>query len=482
MPSVFLGDDMLLSNDVGRRLYHGVAAGCPIVDVHNHLSPHDIAANRTWPNLAELWLADDHYKWRAMRTAGVDEHLITGGGNPWDRFLAWARTVPRLVRNPLYLWTHLELRRVFGIDLALSDATAREIWDEANAQLPRWTAQALLARFRVNLVATTDGPGDPLDAHAALRAQPGPVLAPRAMVPTLRPDGAHRLISDPAAWAAWADGVATANGTAIEDLPSLLEALSQAWRRFAALGGRASDHGVARLPDMPRDPAAADAAIRRARAGDAPSGQDVDAVVLEVVTLAAELAHADDGVLQLHLGPFRDASPRLLALVGRDAGADVMGDDRQVRGLARLLGSLEGAGTLPKTVLYNLNPADNAAFATLAGAFGRDGQVGLVQWGPPWWFNDTEVGMRRALDDLGSIGQLGAFIGMLTDSRSILSMTRHELFRRILCDTLGADVEAGRIPDDRELLEVLVRDLSVGNAVRYFGFPAHYAEWSERPA
>jgi glucuronate isomerase len=296
------------------------------------------------------------------------------------------------------------------------------------------------------------------------------------MVPTLRPDDAHRLLVDPVRWNAWADSLAATTGGSIDDLSSLVGALTRSWERCWDLGGRASDHGLARLPDCPRDATLADAAIRSARAGVAPTPAAVDAVLLEVVMLLAELAQGRDGVLQLHLGPLRNASPRVWALAGADAGADVMNDEHQGPGLCRLLAALEAAGRLPKTVIYNLNPADNAVFAALAGAFGRDGQPGLVQWGPPWWFNDTEVGMRRALDDLSQIGQLGGFIGMLTDSRSILSMTRHELFRRIVCDVLGTDVMTGRLPHDRDLLDPLVRDLCVGNAVSHFGFPASWGE------
>jgi glucuronate isomerase len=462
----FLHADVLLSTSVSRRLYHDVAARCPIVDVHNHLAPDEIANDRVWPHLTALWLDGDHYKWRAMRGAGVPEQLITGDADPYDRFVAWANTLPRLVRNPLYLWTHLELRRVFGIDMPLDGRSAPEIWAEANRQLPGWSAQTLLAHFDVRLVATTDGPPDRLEQHQQHQDR-----APRtAMVPTLRPDAAYGRLGDPESWNRWADDLALSAGHPVDDLASLLAALTTAWDRFALLGCRASDHGIARLPDMERNQALADTAIRGARAGRPATANEIDAVLLEVVTRAAEDARRDDAVLQLHLGPQRNASPRLWRLAGPDVGTDVMNDERQGPGLTRFLAALEHAETLPRTIIYNLNPADNALFAAVAGAFGRDGVPGVVQWGPPWWFNDTEVGMRRALDDLSSIGQLGSFVGMLTDSRSILSMTRHELFRRIACDAIGTDVEAGRIPDDPDLLNRLVADLCVGNAVRFFGF------------
>lgn len=464
-PEPFLDHDFLLATEMARRLYHQVAAGAPIVDVHNHLSPTDIADDRTWETITELWLGDDHYKWRAMRLAGFAEELVSGNADPWDRFKAWAATVPRLIGNPLYTWTHLELRRAFGIDLPLTPKTALEIWAEANRQLKSASAQQLLRRFEVVLVATTDDPPDDLDAHQRHRtAGAAPV-----MVPTFRPDAAHGLLGLPGEWNDWADRLSAAEGSRIEDLASLLDALSGSHRRFARMGCRASDHGLAGLPDRGRDPDRADAVIRAARSGRPASDDDREIVMLEVVAHVAGLAMADDSVLQLHLGPIRNASPRLLALVGRDAGGDVMGDRPQAQGLVRFLGALEASDSLPRTILYNLNPADNALFVTMAGGFARPGVESLVQWGPPWWFNDHEDGMRRQLDELAQIGQLAGFTGMLTDSRSILSMTRHELFRRVLCDKLGNDVAAGRIPGDEEWLAAVVRNLCADNACRFFG-------------
>jgi glucuronate isomerase len=470
--TTFLGDDFLLPTDVARHLYHDVASAAPIVDVHNHLVPSDIADDRTWETLTEVWLGDDHYKWRAMRQAGFAEELITGDADPWDRFAAWAATVPRLIGNPLHVWTHLELRRAFGIDLVLSPATAPEIWDEANRQLARTSAQQLLDTFAVALVATTDDPADDLAAHRRHRDDEPATM----MVPTFRPDAAHALLADQVAWNTWADRLAAATGTPVDDLASLLDALTGSYRRFAALGCRASDHGLACLPDRRREPERADRVIRSARDGRPASDDQREAVLLEVVAHAARMAADDDAVLQLHLGPIRNVSPRLLGLVGRDAGADVMGDEHQARGLARFLGDLEAEGTLPRTVLYNLNPADNALFVTLAGAFARPGVESLVQWGVPWWFNDHEAGMRHQLDELAQVGMLATFVGMLTDSRSILSMTRHELFRRVLCGKLGDDVAAGRIPDDRDALGAVVRAISVDNACRFFGLPDDVVE------
>ena len=465
MDARFLHDDFLLSGETARELFHGVAERLPIVDLHNHLAPADIAGDRVFETLAELWLEDDHYKWRAMRLAGVDERLITGDADPWERFSAWAETVPGLVRNPLYVWSHLELRRVFGIDLLLGPATAREIWDEANRLLPELPARTVLARFDVSTVATTDDPGDDLASHRALRDADGAPVT----IPTFRPDAAHRLLDDPPAWSAWADRLGDASGVRVEGLASLLAALTAAHARFAALGARASDHGLSSLPDADRDPGSADAAVRSARSRETPTGPGRDAVALEVVALSARLAAEGDGVLQLHLGARRDLSPRILQQAGRDAGADAVDDRRQGPGLARLLAGLEREAALPRTVLYNANPADNTLFATIAGAFSRPGVAPLVQWGPPWWFNDHEDGMRRQLDELSRTGRLAGFVGMVTDSRSLLSMTRHELFRRILCDTIGRDVDAGVVPADLDLLSETVRGVCVENAVAWFG-------------
>jgi glucuronate isomerase len=448
----FLGDDFLLSSETAAELFHDVVAPLPIVDLHNHLSASDIAANRVFTDLTDLWLEDDHYKWRAMRLAGIEERLVTGDADPWERFSAWATTVPRLIRNPLYTWTHLELRRVFGIDLALGPATAREIWDEANRRLPELPARTLLARFGVAALATTDDPVDDLAAHRALRDE----TSSPVVIPTYRPDAAHGLLREPAAWNAWADRLCETSGTAVADLESLLSALGSCDDRFAALGGRASDHGLSQLPDMPQDPESADAAIRAVRRGEPVSPHARNAVLLEVVMHAARRACERDGVLQLHLGACRDLSPRILADVGRDAGADAIGDGLQAAGLVRFLRGLERDRALPRLVLHNANPRDNALFASIAGAFSRPGVASLVQWGPPWWFNDHEDGMRRQLDDLSSIGQLAGFVG-------------HELFRRVLCDALGGDVEAGRIPDDPALLARVVEDVCVRNAVRFFG-------------
>ena len=362
----FLDDDYLLSSETARYLFHQVARPAPVVDLHNHLSAADIADDRSYQTLTDLWLEDDHYKWRAMRLAGIDETLITGPADPWERFSAWAATVPRLVRSPLYVWTHLELRRVFGIDLVLSPETAREVWDEVNRLLPRWTARRLLSHFRVRVVATTDDPSEDLAGHARLKGDTNETEL--TVIPTFRPDPAHRGLSDATIWNEWADRLEVASGVVVTDLESLLSALRASWARFRILGARASDHGIDCLPDRPRDSGLADAAVIGARRGSVPDAAEREALLLEVVNLAARLARADEAVLQLHLGARRDVSPRIRSRLGSDSGADAVGDERQGPGLVALLGALEEEGDLPRTVLYNSNPADNELFATTAGS------------------------------------------------------------------------------------------------------------------
>jgi glucuronate isomerase len=319
----FLNADFLLSSPVARTLFHDTATHAPIVDVHNHLPPLDIEGDRTWTTLTELWLDDDHYKWRAMRHAGVDESHITGEADPWDKFQAWAVTLQRSFRNPLYVWSHLELRRVFGIDIALTPSSAREIWDEANRQLPNWSAQTLLRHFGVRAVATTDDPADTLAVHArhAEKASAGAAgtastsgTAPGsqstvAMLPTFRPDAAHRLLDNPTAWSEWAQRLTASTGVVVDDLDTLLSALTVSYARFASMGGRASDHGLASIPDRPRDAVQADRVVRNAIAGKAATIEERNLVLLEVVGLAARLAHGDESVLQVHLGPLRNVSP-----------------------------------------------------------------------------------------------------------------------------------------------------------------------------
>jgi glucuronate isomerase len=467
----FCDDSFLLSCDAAASLYHEVAARQPIIDYHCHLSPRDIAEDRRFENLHAIWLDGDHYKWRAMRANGIAEERITGAASPREKFQAWAETVPHTLRNPLFHWTHLELRRHFRIDDLLDDTTAQRIWDEANRQLATGdlTARGILQRMNVEVVGTTDDPADSLQWHERIARD----AFTTKVVPTFRPDAAAR-VHEPHRVQAWARRLSEVAGCGADTFAGLIAALDKRHADFAAAGGRATDHGLVRLPDTDCTEAEAATIWHRAMAGTAATPAEAEQFSLFLLLHVARLNHAKGWGLQLHLGPFRDPNPRLAAALGADAGCDTIGDTVQGPGLVRFLGRLAAENTLPRTILYNINPADNALFAALPGSF-QDGSLpGKIQWGSAWWFMDQERGMREQLNMLSDLGLLSRFVGMVTDSRSFLSYPRHEYFRRILCDLLGADVASGRLPDDavwrRERIVPLVEHVCAKNARGYFGF------------
>ena len=465
----FCDASFLLSTATAADLFHRVAAVQPIVDYHCHLSPRDIAEDRRFEDLHAVWLAGDHYKWRAMRACGVAEDLITGAASPREKFQAWAETVPATLRNPLFHWTHLELRRYFGIDRLLEPATAEAVWTEANRQLATGdlTARGILRRFRVELVGTTDDPADSLEWHERIAATDSGTR----VVPTFRPDAALK-VHDPRRLGPWVRRLSDAAGIGADSFTGLVAALERRHADFAAAGCRATDHGLDHLPDVSCTDAEARTIWERAVAGTAATAEEAARFTAWIMLHVARLNHARGFVTQLHLGPFRDPNPLLAARLGGDAGCDTVGDARQGPGLVRFLGTLAGEGTLGRTILYNINPADNALFAAMPGSF-QDGVVpGKIQWGSGWWFLDQERGMREQLNMLSDLGLLSRFVGMVTDSRSFLSFPRHEYFRRILCDLLGADVETGRLPDRRDWLDRLVADVCGGNARGLLGTAA----------
>jgi len=463
----FLPDDFLLTTDWARLLYHEHAVGQPIFDYHCHLPPGEIAANRRFENLTQVWLAGDHYKWRAMRTDGVAEAFITGREtSDYDKFLAYARTVPHLLRNPLHHWSHLELRRYFGIDLLINEANAPRIWELANAKLqePALAVHGILTRFKVAVVCTTDDPADDLAAHQAIRKS---ALTTRVH-PAFRPDKAL-LVSQPGAFNAWCDRLAARANIEIKDLGSLLAALKQRHDFFHDQGGRLSDHGLDFVPAEPCTEREAAAIFAKARAGSAATPAQWAKYASFLMLFFGRLDAARGWTKQLHLGAIRDNNRRLLRTIGADVGVDSIGDFPQAASLSRYLGQLDAENALPKMILYNVNPADNYAFATMAGNF-QDGSVaGKIQFGSGWWFLDQREGMEWQLNALSQLGLLGRFVGMLTDSRSFLSYVRHEYFRRVLCSLLGADIAAGLIPADRPAVGGLVEDVCYRNAERYFG-------------
>lgn len=467
MPS-FLHDDFLLTTETARRLYHDVAKAQPIYDYHCHLPPDQIAASKQFRNLAEIWLGGDHYKWRAMRAAGVNEDLITGSASDYDKFLAFCRIVPQLVRNPLHHWSHLELRRYFGIELLINEANAPKIWELANAQLATsaFTTQGILTACKVAVVCTTDDPADSLEHHVAI-AKSGSTLKTR-VYPTYRADKLM-AVAAPVVFNAWADLLAARAGLEIASLPALLEALDRRHAFFHSLGGRLSDHGLESIPDADCTEAEAAAIFTQTRTGRAATSEQSAKWMWFIMLFLGRLDAKRGWTKQLHLGALRNNNTRLLKRCGADAGVDSIGDFPQARALSRYLDTLDREDALPKVVLYNLNPADNYVFAAMIGNF-QDGSVaGKIQFGSGWWFLDQKEGMELQLNALSALGLLSKFVGMLTDSRSFLSYPRHEYFRRLLCKLIGEDVEAGLIPADDAALTKLISDISYANAAGYFG-------------
>lgn len=463
----FIHDDFLLKTDTARRLFHEIARDIPIIDYHCHLPPADIARNRRFNDLFEIWLEGDHYKWRAMRAHGIDERYCTGDADPYDKFLAWARTVPATLRNPLYHWTHLELKRYFGIDTLLNQDTAPAIWEEANRQLagPDRHVRGIFDTFRVEIVGTTDDPADDLAHHRAI-AKAGHATR---VVPTFRPDKLL-TVDDPAFFNAYVDRLAAAADTDVSRYQGLVAALEQRHHVFHETGCRCSDHGIEHAFAQPATDAELADIYRRARSGTAITGAERDAFATAIMLLTGRL-NADKGwTMQLHLGALRSNNTRLFSTLGPDTGFDSIGDWPHARTLARFLDTLDRDNRLPRTILYNLNPSDNYVLASMIGNFQDGSTPGKMQFGSAWWFNDQLEGMRRQINDLSNNGLLSHFVGMLTDSRSFMSFPRHEYFRRLLCDMLGDDVAAGELPDDFELIAGLVRGVCHDNAARYFGF------------
>jgi glucuronate isomerase len=466
--SPFIHDDFLLETEVARELYHRVAKDLPIVDYHCHLSPEAMASDRQFRSISEMWLAGDHYKWRAMRTSGVPERFCSGDASDWEKFEAWARTVPQTLGNPLFHWTAMELHRPFGIHDLLSPENARAIFDRCNEKLgeAEFTARGLLRQFRVAVVCTTDDPTDSLEAHAALAARENPDTR---VYPTWRPDKAL-AVADVVSWNAWVEALERASLLPIGSWETFLQALEARHAVFHDLGCRASDHGLERLPDGPISDAEAAAAFERLRTGRHLEPEQARVFRVTLLHVLALLDHERGWVQQFHLGALRNNNTRMHRLLGPDTGFDSMGDFEQGRSLSRFLDRLDETDHLAKTILYNLNPADNALFATMVGNF-QDGSVpGKMQWGSGWWFLDQLDGMEAQMRTLANMGLLSRFVGMVTDSRSFLSFPRHDYFRRLLCRILGDEVRRGHLPDDREALGALVTNVCFSNARDYFGF------------
>jgi glucuronate isomerase len=463
----FIHDDFLLSNEPARALYHEYASKQPIIDYHNHLLPAQIAGNHQFQNLFEIWLAGDHYKWRAMRTNGVAERFVTGNASPEEKFSAWAETVPYTLRNPLYHWSHLELERHFGITELLNGKSAKAIWKEANAKLPGLRVHDIFEQHRVVALCTTDDPADSLEHHRAIRASG---LKTR-VYPAYRPDNALE-IQEPAVFLKWVERLEQASGSSIRTFDDLLNALKKRHDDFHAIGCRLSDHGLLVAYSTPTSHAQAARVFDSVRAGKSCTPEDQALYGSYLMLEFGRWDCAKGWTKQLHLGALRNANSRQVRELGTATGFDSIADYSHALALGGYLDALDGRGELPRTIIYNLNPSDNYVFASMIGNF-QDGTIpGKVQMGSGWWFLDQKEGMEWQMNALSNLGLLRRFVGMVTDSRSFLSFPRHEYFRRVLCNLLGQDITRGELPNDIPLVGEMVKEICFSNARDYFRFPA----------
>ena len=474
MKKAFVNEDFLLTTKTARELYHGHAEKMPIIDYHCHLLPKEIAEDRRWTDVADVWLGGDHYKWRQMRTCGFAERLCSGRGTDGaaggrERFEAFAKTMERLVRNPLFDWSHLELARYFGVTERLCGASAARIYAKCNRQLvkPWFSAQGLMRKSDVRVVCTTDDPVDSLEFHLAVAKRPFGTQ----VRPAWRSDKASK-IENVGAWNAWMDGLASAVGAPVRTWEDFLEAMAKRHAFFAKAGCVVSDYGITEVFAARYTEAEVARIFRKARGGRTVSPEEAlkfrSAWLYEGLKADARA----NWTAQLHYNCLRDLNGRMFDVMGPDTGFDCIGDWSVTESLARLFDRLEREDALPRCILYSLNPKDHEMLATLMGCFQRGPDVGKLQLGAAWWFLDQKDGMRRQLEALSALGSLGTFVGMLTDSRSFLSYARHEYFRRLLCQKLGEEVERGEIPNDVKWLGGIVEDISFNNANRYFGFGA----------
>ena len=462
----FLDNDFLLHSDAARQLYHEYAKGMPVIDYHCHLSTQQIAADHRFANLTQAWLYGDHYKWRAMRTNGVEEGFCAGDKPDWEKFQKWAETVPYTLRNPLYHWTHLELQRYFNVEDILNGRTARKIYDlcSASLQTKEYSVRNLLRKMNVQTVCTTDDPVDTLEFHRQLK-QDGfeiPVL------PAFRPDGAMN-VDQPATFNGYIKRLESATNVAVSNFSDYLFALENRHDFFASMGCTVSDHGLEEIYAEEFTGWEVETIFNKVRAGKDLNEMERRKFKSAMLVHFAEWDCDKGWVQQFHLGALRNNNSRMTQRLGPDTGWDSVGDFSQGRALARFLDRLDKDDKLAKTILYNLNPADNELIATMIGNFNDGSIAGKVQFGSAWWFLDQKDGMTRQINTLSNMGLLSRFVGMLTDSRSFLSFPRHEYFRRVLCDLFGKDMEAGEIPNDESMVGPMVRDICYNNAHRFLG-------------
>lgn len=463
--SKFMDRDFLLSTPTAKRLYHDAAENMPIIDYHCHISPREIAEDRRFDNISEVWLGGDHYKWRQMRFGGIPEEMITGPADPREKFRAFASIMPRLIGNPMYHWSHLELQRVFGIYEPLTEENADEIYDRCNEVLARYTARDLMRKFHVRAICTTDDPCDDLRWHKAIAADKTMEIR---VLPAFRPDKAVNIEKN--GFADYIRKLSETAGRKIECADDVASVLRDRIEYFAAHGCPCADHGLDYCMYVQPDVSAANRAFEMAMEGAAPHKADADAYKT-LITIACAKKYAEKNwVMQIHFGCLRDNNKPMFEKLGPDTGFDAVNSCSGVENMAPLLNAFAENGGLPKMILYSLNPNDNTALVSIAGCFQGGGTAGRIQHGSAWWFNDNRTGMRDQLTELANNGMLGCFVGMLTDSRSFISYTRHEYFRRVLCELIGEWVESGQYPDDYVRLTRMVEDICYHNTNKFFGF------------
>ncbi len=466
MQSSFLNDNFLLENKFSEQLYHEFAKDLPIIDFHNHLSPKDIAEDRQFENITQIWLLGDHYKWRAMRANGIEEHFITGDASDWEKFEKWAETVPFTLRNPLFHWTHLELKRYFGVDVILNKENARHVFDHCNNLLRTgdFSVHGLLKKMKVETLCTTDDPTDDLRFHQQIKKRGFEIKT----LPTFRPDKAIFIESQ--GFVKYIQDLGKVAEIEVNDFSSLLKALQKRIDFFQDLGCRLSDHGLERLTALDFSEKEINNIFQRKLNGEKIEVLEAEKYKSAVLYQLSLAYHEKGWTQQFHLGALRNQNTRLFNQIGADAGFDSIGDFSQAKVLGRFLDRLDKTNQLAKTVLYNLNPRDNEVFATMAGNFNDGSVTGKIQYGSAWWFLDQLDGMEKQINALSNVGLLSRFVGMLTDSRSFLSFPRHEYFRRLLCNIFGKDMEKGNLPADLEWTGKIIRDICYFNAKKYFDF------------
>ncbi len=461
----FITDNFLLESKIAEELYHSFAEDLPIIDYHNHLSPQLIAENKPIANITEAWLNEDHYKWRGMRANGIDEHYITGDASLEDKFLKWAETVPFTLRNPLFHWTQLELKRYFDIDSILQTSSAASIYKEANSILKDKTPAQLLEQMKVEVVCTTDDPSDSLEYHQQIRV----LNFYTKVFPTFRSDNLFFIQQDD--FFNYMEKLGKSADIEINSFESLLRAIDERIHFFHLNGCRLSDFGVSgafTIVDFSNEEVAL--IFKKKLNNEALSDVEIDKYKSSIFIYLGKKYHEKNWVQQFHLGPIRNNNKRLQQLFGADAGCDSIGDYAMAESMSKLFSELDATNQLAKTIAYNLNPSQNEVFVTMLGNFNNSDIAGKMQWGSAWWFLDQKDGMEKQLNTLSNLGLLSRFVGMLTDSRSFLSFPRHEYFRRILCNLIAEDVKKGLVPDDIDFLGKMIQNICYYNAKNYFKF------------